>query len=46
MPILVIALVVLALFVVVGAIFFIAGLTERLETSKKPEKPILPNRAA
>lgn len=46
MPILVIAFVALALFVVVGAIFFIAGLAERLETPKKPEKPVSPNRAA
>jgi hypothetical protein len=46
MSILVIGLVILALFVVFGAIFFIAAWTERLETPKRPEKPVSPNPAA
>ena len=46
MPILVIAVVALALFVVVGAILFTAGMIERRQTPKKPERPVSPNRAA
>ncbi|HXP47223.1 MAG TPA: hypothetical protein VN810_08100 [Terriglobales bacterium] len=46
MPILVIAVVALALFVVVGVILFTAGMIERRQASKNPEKPVSPNRAA
>jgi hypothetical protein len=46
MQVAVIALIALALFVVVGAIFFIAALAERLETPKKQEKPFSSHRAA
>jgi len=46
MPILIIAVVALALFVVVGAILFTAGMIERRQNVKKPEKPVSPNRAA
>jgi hypothetical protein len=45
-PILVIAVVALALFVVVGVILFTAGMIERRQASKKPEKPAAPNTAA
>jgi len=46
MPILVIAVVALALFVVVGAVLFTAGMIERRQSSKNSEKPASPNRAA
>jgi len=46
MSLLVIAVLVMALLVVVGAIFCIAALAERLETPKKPEEPVLARKRA
>jgi hypothetical protein len=45
MPILVIAVVALALFVVVGVILFTAGMIERRQASQKAQKPA-PDKAA